>query len=250
MPAADLAQLNGSLALRDVRLTPVSLEVPAGFSGEDWRRDFRALRRTKNAVSWWLGDLYRAGERLLGEEASQEIDPDDLDLHTIQNAASVCGRFPISRRREAVSFGHHATVAALEPEIADRLLDVATERKLSVQALREVVREYKHTLNPPRVPKSLPEPEPIQADPDPPREFVAFPEPDPPISSLPEPAELPGQALRPDKALALLLPAEELAAWFTSQGARPLSRSDLGLLRDFARQRIREVGLEFSRRKP
>jgi hypothetical protein len=41
---------------------------------------------------------------------------------TCRNAASVCQKFETSRRRDNVSFDHK-TVAPLNPEIADSLLD-------------------------------------------------------------------------------------------------------------------------------
>jgi hypothetical protein len=43
------------------------------------------------------------------------------------NAASVCRKFETSRRREGLTFKHHAEFAALPPDEADALLDWCEE---------------------------------------------------------------------------------------------------------------------------
>jgi hypothetical protein len=57
------------------------------------------------------------------------------------NFASVARRFETSRRREALSFSHHAEVASLKPGDQTKMLDRAVERKWSVTALRKALRD-------------------------------------------------------------------------------------------------------------
>jgi hypothetical protein len=52
------------------------------------------------------------------------------------NMVYVASRFEISRRRENLSWSHHAALAALEPTQQDHWLDLAEENRLSVRCLR------------------------------------------------------------------------------------------------------------------
>jgi hypothetical protein len=69
-------------------------------------------------------DSRRYGERKAIVEAEDWEGP---DFQTCANAASVCRSFETSRRRELLSFRHHAEVAALPPDEADALLDWCAE---------------------------------------------------------------------------------------------------------------------------
>jgi hypothetical protein len=46
---------------------------------------------------------------------------------TCRNAASIANAFELSRRRDNLTFKHHAEVAALSPDEADALLDWCEE---------------------------------------------------------------------------------------------------------------------------
>src|SRR4051794_32871037 len=84
------------------------------------------------------------------------VEAEEWDGPTFQgcmDAASVCRSFAeTSRRREALSFRHHREVAALSPDIADRLLDWCEEplrqtgRPRTIRELREEVRKAKMQL--------------------------------------------------------------------------------------------------------
>jgi hypothetical protein len=56
------------------------------------------------------------------------------------NMAYVTSRFEPARRRESLSFSHHAELAALCREEQDRWLERATLERLSVRALRAELR--------------------------------------------------------------------------------------------------------------
>ncbi len=70
------------------------------------------------------------------------------DPHSLENMVYVASRFDISRRREKLSWSHHETLAALEPDEQNSWLDLATERRLSVSDLRIELRTAQ------RVPKA------------------------------------------------------------------------------------------------
>jgi hypothetical protein len=63
-----------------------------------------------------------------------------LDYQTLRNYAWVARRFSLSRRRDSLSFGHHAEVAALPEAEQDFWLRKADERGWAVKRLRREVR--------------------------------------------------------------------------------------------------------------
>ena len=66
-----------------------------------------------NASRWWLGDLVVFGERRYGHRYRLAIDATGLDYQTLRNYAVVARRFVLCRRRDNLSFQHHAEVCAL-----------------------------------------------------------------------------------------------------------------------------------------
>jgi hypothetical protein len=91
---------------------------------------------------FWLGDLQLYADRF-GEEASQILDETDLADKTLANARWVASQIPVSRRREGVSFSHHAEVASLEPAQQDEWLERAQVEDLSVHELRLRIKDAK-----------------------------------------------------------------------------------------------------------
>src|SRR3954451_24463303 len=84
---------------------------------ESWLGIGRRLSRITSASPWWLGDWLIYGRRLYGERYKAALEVTDLDYQTLRNYAWVARRFPVSRRRDGLSFQHHAEVASLpEPE--------------------------------------------------------------------------------------------------------------------------------------
>jgi hypothetical protein len=75
------------------------------------------------------GDWWGFGGQRYGEQAVlvRSDDWDGPSFQTCMNAAAVCRAFETSRRREVLSFAHHAEVAGLPPAQADEVLDCAEE---------------------------------------------------------------------------------------------------------------------------
>jgi N6-adenosine-specific RNA methylase IME4 len=97
---------------------------------EEWKAAGQTLGRIERAVMWWIGDWWAYGEHRYGDRKAIVEAPDwtGPSYQTCANAANVCRAFETSRRREVLSFKHHAEVAALPPTDADRLL-VSAEPK-------------------------------------------------------------------------------------------------------------------------
>lgn len=130
------------------------LVLPDGLPFDEWQRCGQILFYLERNVSWWIGDWWRYGERAYGEMATQASKDEVEDMtgcsyKTTLNSAWVASKFEPSRRRESLSFSHHAEVAALEPEEADEWLDQAETQGWSRGELRGRVRRAErgdHTL--------------------------------------------------------------------------------------------------------
>lgn len=105
-------------------------------------RRFGALGR---GVSWWIGDWLLFGNEHYGEKYSRASRITGYDAQTLMNMAYVASHFAHGRRREVLSWSHHAEVASLSPDDQDRWLDFAIEQRLSVQSLRIEVRSARRS---------------------------------------------------------------------------------------------------------
>src|SRR3954452_6940623 len=97
--------------------TPSRLQLDNDMPFANWLGIGRRLSRITNASPWWLGDWLIYSRHAYGERYKAALDVTDLDYQTLRNYAWVARSFPVSRRRDKLSFQHHAEVAALpEPE--------------------------------------------------------------------------------------------------------------------------------------
>ncbi len=94
-----------------------------------------------NSSNWWLGDWVRWGKHHYGDETFEIASKiTGYDQQTLRNFAWVATRYDYSRRRENVTWSHHAELARLDGDDQDRLLDEVAKRNLSVRQLRTRVR--------------------------------------------------------------------------------------------------------------
>ena len=114
----------------------LSLDIPEDIGREVWLELGRELHRRREVSQWALGDWACHGDRRYGDlaEAAAEI---GIGYGNLRNLASVSRKIELSRRRDTLSWSHHAAVASLAPEVGDGLLDRAEAEGWS----REVIRE-------------------------------------------------------------------------------------------------------------
>jgi hypothetical protein len=94
-----------------------SLRLRSELSFEDWVRAGRHISKVSSASAWWLGDWLLYGEQAYGRRYRTALEVTPFDYKTLRNYAWVARRFEPSRRRDRLSFQHHAEVASLpEPE--------------------------------------------------------------------------------------------------------------------------------------
>lgn len=101
-------------ALREhARATPSALRLRSGLPFDDWLSVGRHISRISSASAWWLGDWIVYGRRSYRDRYAAALAATPLDYQTLRNYAWVAGRVEMSRRRDNLSFQHHAEVAAL-----------------------------------------------------------------------------------------------------------------------------------------
>jgi hypothetical protein len=138
-PSADAPSARSAIEPRS-RLTPTSWTSGADLGPADWIQWGRWLGTVGRGSGWWIGDWVRYGNARYGERYKLVANITGYDTQTLMNMAYVTSRFAPSRRREGLSFSHHAEVAALCQEEQDRWLDRAMFERLSVRALRAELR--------------------------------------------------------------------------------------------------------------
>ena len=105
----------------------------------------RRLGMAGRNVGWWIGDWLRYGNAAYGERYARAANVTGYDAQTLMNMVYVATQVDISRRHEALSWSHHAEVAALPDDEQQRWLTRAEAARLSVRDLREEIRrELRH----------------------------------------------------------------------------------------------------------
>jgi hypothetical protein len=93
-----------------------------------------------NSSTWWIADWLIYGETAFPERYREGIHRTALCYQTLRNYAWVARRYEMSRRRDSLTFSHHAEVASLEQPEQDYWLRKAEEYSWSRNELRVQVR--------------------------------------------------------------------------------------------------------------
>ncbi|GGN49324.1 hypothetical protein FHR83_008761 [Actinoplanes campanulatus] len=123
-----------------ILVTQVGLRIPRGVTFAGWERAGWRLVEVLNSSVWCIGDWLEHGEREFTGRYRGAVETLGLEYQTVRNYAWVARRFPLARRRAALSFQHHAEVAGLPDEQQDRWLDQAEEGGWSRNELRRNLR--------------------------------------------------------------------------------------------------------------
>jgi hypothetical protein len=136
--------LGGTVDWRGCKPSETGSLVPVDLSQNVWADVGRGLCRIDSSSRWWFADWWIGGSVANGARRAL-VDSDDWQgpaFQTCMNGGLVARAFPTSRRREVLTFGHHAELLHLPANEADALLDwaeetvAATDRPRSVRALR------------------------------------------------------------------------------------------------------------------
>jgi hypothetical protein len=134
-----------ALFARRVRATRTGLRLAEGLPFEVWERIGLQVSVLADSSAWWIGDWLVYGQRSYGDRYAAAAAATGFRYQTLRNYAWVASRFPLSRRRDRLSFGHHAEVAALGEDEQESWLRRADLRRWSRNQLRRAVREARDT---------------------------------------------------------------------------------------------------------
>jgi len=111
----------------------------AELTYEDWLRQGSRLGLAGRSAAWWIGDWLRYGTARYGSKYAAAARTTGYDRQTLMNMVYVATRFDFSRRRENLSWSHHAELTALDVEEQEYWLDRATAERFTVRDLRELL---------------------------------------------------------------------------------------------------------------
>lgn len=137
------AQGNAVLSFvgRQATVQKAGMTFSQDISEQSWERIGSGLRELANSSAWWLADWLIFGEAAYSWRRYREaIDRTGLDYQTLRNYAWVARRFEQHRRRDGLSFAHHAEVARMSPPEQDYWLRKADQQGWSRNELRRAVR--------------------------------------------------------------------------------------------------------------
>lgn len=125
--------------LRHATYGPTSLVLDPGIAFDEYLEVCAALGAIARGHQWWIGDALVDGEERFGEEFAQGEGELGLEPRTAANYRWVAASVEASRRREDLSWSHHAEVARLAPADQRRMLKWAADTGATVRQLRDAV---------------------------------------------------------------------------------------------------------------
>jgi hypothetical protein len=108
-----------------------------------WRNLGRQIFVIGDSSAWWLGDWLIYGRAEYPERYKHAISGTSLDYQTLRNYAWVARRFPPHRRRDKLSFQHHAEVASIAEPEQEKWLVQAEQHGWSRNELRRQIHAYR-----------------------------------------------------------------------------------------------------------
>ena len=94
------------------------------------------------ALQWWWSDILAYGEKEYGKTYKKAVDESKFEYETLRGLKYVSQSIELFRRRNFLSWSHHAEVAALEPDEQDFWLERAERGGLPKQALTQSDNRY------------------------------------------------------------------------------------------------------------
>lgn len=137
---ANAEQSQASVLDRAQRGAPTSWTPSRDLSVPEWAAIGQRFGAVGRCIQWLIGDWITYGNMKFGERYALAAKITGYDTQTLMNMVYVASRFPISRRRENLSWSHHETVASLEAQVQDQWLDEASKHRWGVADLRMMLR--------------------------------------------------------------------------------------------------------------
>ena len=135
-----------SLFPPSVQLTKRGLTITEAATQEDQELVESLLLDTADVLPFAWGDYLNYLASTRGEEYAQAKALGRYAPGTSRTMQWVCRQVPVSRRRDSLSFKHHAEVAKLTPTEQELMLARAEEEEWSAKELRAEVRKMQQTI--------------------------------------------------------------------------------------------------------
>jgi len=123
------------------KLTKSGLRIIGLPTYKEWLKAGITLSQVNSAIPWWIGDWASHGQEHYGQKYKKAMGLTNLKYQTIANYVLVAGKIDFSRRRENLSFSHHAEVIALNEKQQDYYLNLAEKEDWSCSRLRTEIRK-------------------------------------------------------------------------------------------------------------
>jgi|KBSSwiStaDraftv2_1062776.scaffolds.fasta_scaffold711978_2 hypothetical protein len=129
-------------------LTPVGLRLTDPELAYDQYEAVGGLLANRHkSLQWAIGDWLLLGENLYGHEAYQAHEVLGMSPEGRSQYLRCASVFPLARRRVELSWSHHRTVIALEPEEQDRWLGLAIQNGWANYEMAEHLRQERGPVN-------------------------------------------------------------------------------------------------------
>ncbi|MEU9097727.1 LmbU family transcriptional regulator [Streptomyces sp. NPDC048361] len=109
-------------------------------SANMWEQVGTGLLSFANSSTWWVADWLVYGESEFQDRYHEAVKRTSLSYQTLRNYTWVARKFPLTRRRQSLSFSHHLEVVALDQPEQDYWLRKAEAMGWSRNKLRGEVR--------------------------------------------------------------------------------------------------------------
>lgn len=132
-------EIESSLKKISAKAKPSALIIPEKATLEQWTDIGRKLYHAGQTMTWWLADWAAYGDREYGQ-LKEFCEIQGMNYQTIRNLAAIASSVEMSRRRDNLSFSHHAEVSGLAAREQTKWLALAIKESLSVVELRRQIR--------------------------------------------------------------------------------------------------------------
>ncbi|MCX5386232.1 LmbU family transcriptional regulator [Streptomyces sp. NBC_00083] len=105
-----------------------------------WEQVGTGLLSFADSSTWWVADWLVYGESEFQDRYHEAVKRTSLSYQTLRNYTWVARKFPLTRRRQNLSFSHHLEVVALDQPEQDYWLRKAEALRWSRNKLRGEVR--------------------------------------------------------------------------------------------------------------
>lgn len=110
---------------------------------EAWIEAGKTLRELDSSIHWWIGDWLNYGQKKYGITYEEAMKKTGFAYQTLMDDKWIASRIGFSLRKEILTWGHHRIVASLPPHQQETLLNLAVDRKLTIDQLRAQVKQVK-----------------------------------------------------------------------------------------------------------